>query len=253
MAAHELSGTTAVVTGASRGFGLAIAKALAAHGVHVVAVARSVGPLDQLKEELGDCVTVEVADVADPCLAGSLIARYRPQILVLNAGATPDPGSLQDQTWDNFSLNWNIDVRQVFNFVREALSAPLQPGSTVIAMSSGAALRGSPLSGGYAGAKSTIRFISNYAALESKRHSLDIRFVSVLPQITPATDLGSAYVEAYATYEGLSVDAYLTRSTPPLSLEQVGRSIVDLAEEDEYSQNAYLLTSRGLGPITESP
>jgi NAD(P)-dependent dehydrogenase (short-subunit alcohol dehydrogenase family) len=253
MAVHELSGTTAVVTGASRGFGLAIAKALAAHGVHVVAVARSLGPLDELKNDLGECVTTEVADVADPTVSSSLIANYRPRIIILNAGATPDPGSLQDQTWDNFSLNWNVDVRQVFNFVREALSAPLQPGSIVIAMSSGAALRGSPLSGGYAGAKSTVRFISSYAALESQRNSLDIRFVSVLPQITPVTNLGAAYVEAYAAYEGLSVDAYLTRMNPPLSVEQVGRSIVELAADDEHSQNAYLLTSRGLLPMTESP
>ena len=79
---------------------------------------------------------------------------------------------LQDQTWDNFSTNWNVDVRQTFNFVREALGTPLDPGSVVISLSSGAALRGSPLSGGYAGAKATIRFISSYARVP-KQSAMD--------------------------------------------------------------------------------
>lgn len=55
----------------------------------------------------------------------------------------------------------------MFEWVREALLAPLAPGSTVITMSSGAALAGSPLSGGYAGAKAAIRFPTSYAAAES--------------------------------------------------------------------------------------
>jgi hypothetical protein len=52
---------------------------------------------------------------------------------------------------------------QVFHWTREALLVPLDPGSVVVAFSSGAALQGSPLSGGYAGAKATIRFVSAYA------------------------------------------------------------------------------------------
>ena len=65
-------------------------------------------------------------------------------------------------------------------------------------MSSGAALAGSPLSGGYAGAKAAIRFLTSYAAAESGRDGLGIRFVSVLPQITSATALGATFAAAYA-------------------------------------------------------
>ena len=71
---------------------------------------------------------------------------------------------LQDQTWETFSANWNVDVAQAFHWTRHALRRPLAPGSSVIAMSSGAAVNGSPLSGGYAGAKATVRFIASYAA-----------------------------------------------------------------------------------------
>ena len=123
-------------------------------------------------------------------LAGQLIDAYRPGMLVLNAGAFPLPRPLHQHTWQTFSRNWEVDVQHAFHWVREALLRPLEPGSTVIAVSSGAALRGSPLSGGYAGAKATIRFLAAYAADESHRDGLGIRFSAVLPQLTPATGLG---------------------------------------------------------------
>jgi hypothetical protein len=66
-------------------------------------------------------------------------------------------------------------------------------------------------SGGYAGAKATIRFITSYAAGESQRASFGIRFVSVLPQLTPATELGAAATAAYAAREGLDLATYLDK------------------------------------------
>ena len=111
--------------------------------------------------------TPEVADVTDPTLPGRLLSEYRPQTLVLNAGASPVIGPLPEQTWETFSTNWHVDVRQAFNFAKASLLAPLEPGSVVALISSGAALRGSPVSGGYAGAKATVRFISSYAAAEA--------------------------------------------------------------------------------------
>lgn len=44
---------------------------------------------------------------------------------LVDAGATPPVGSLLEQSWDGFSTNWNVDVRQVFNFTRAAAAAPL--------------------------------------------------------------------------------------------------------------------------------
>jgi NAD(P)-dependent dehydrogenase (short-subunit alcohol dehydrogenase family) len=54
MPTQELSGTTALVTGASRGFGRAIAVALSKHGAHVAGVARDHGWLEELRAQLGD-------------------------------------------------------------------------------------------------------------------------------------------------------------------------------------------------------
>ena len=246
MSMRNLSGTTAIVTGASRGFGKATAVSLAGHGAHVVGVARSERLLSELQEQLGEAFTPEVADVADPSLAARMLSLYRPQTLVLNAGATPTVGTLREQTWETFSANWNADVFHVFNFTREALTAPLEPGSVVVSLSSGAALRGSPLSGGYAGAKSTIKLISAYAGSESERTGSNIRFVAVLPQLTPATDLGRIYTEAYAAQAGLSETQFLEQRGGTLGADQAAKSISQLVTDDAYAAPAYLVTPAGL-------
>ena len=69
-------------------------------------------------------------------------------------------------------------------------------------ISSGAALQGSPISGGYAGAKATQRFITAYAQEEANRAGLDMTFTAELPRITPLTDLGRPAVAAYAARSG---------------------------------------------------
>ena len=228
MSAQELSGSTALVTGASRGFGRGVAIALAGAGANVVGVARDRAALEEVRALVGDGFTPVAADAADPVVAGKLADAYRPSVLVLAAGAAPLSRPLHRQTWETFSRTWDVDVRQAFHWLREALLRPLAPGSVVIAFSSGAALRGSPLSGGYAGAKAAIRFISGYAADESQRAGLGIRFISVLPQLTPATELGAAAVAAYAERQGMDVASYNESLGPALTKENVGKAVCDM-------------------------
>ena len=120
------------------------------------------------------------------------------------------PATIQDQTWETFSENWNVDVRHVFEFARAALCAPLDPGSTVVSMSSGAARMGSPMSGGYAGAKATV---SVHQRLRRGRVERAARWASasssLLPKLTPATGLGSTFVDAYADYDDVDRDTFL--------------------------------------------
>jgi NAD(P)-dependent dehydrogenase (short-subunit alcohol dehydrogenase family) len=250
MSAQELSGSTALVTGASRGFGRGVAIALAGAGANVVGVARDRAALEEVRALVGDRFTPVAADAADPNVAGMLIDAYHPRVLVLAAGVAPLSRPLHRQTWETFSSNWNMDVRQVFHWLREALLRPLEPGSVVVAFSSGAALFGSPLSGGYAGSKATIRFISGYAADESKRAGLGIRFISVLPQLTPATGLGAAAVAAYAERQGMDVASYRESLGPVLTPEQVGKSVLDLIEGEAPGEGAeaYLVAAGGVRP-----
>ena len=238
MPAQGLSGSTALVTGASRGFGRGIAIALAGAGANVVDVARDRARLEELRAQLGAAFTPVAADAADPVVAGELIDAYRPRVLVLAAGAAPLSRPLHRHTWETFSSNWNTDVRQVFHWLREALLRPLDEGSVVIAFSSGAALRGSPLSGGY-------------AADESERAGLGIRFVSVLPQLTPATELGAAAVAAYAQRAGTDVASFAENLGPALTPEHAGKAILDLIEAPASGEGpeAYLLMAAGLRPV----
>ncbi|OSC26206.1 short-chain dehydrogenase [Mycobacterium vulneris] len=247
--AEGLAGTTAIVTGAGRGFGRAIAAALVAAGVRVVGVARTRSQLEEVRAQLGDAFTPVAADAADPATAERLIDEHRPRTLVLCAGATPPMMPLQEQTWETFSENWNSDVAQAFHWSRQALLRPLAPGSSVIVMSSGAALNGSPLSGGYAGAKATVRFITSYAAIEAQRAGLGIGFTAVLPRLTPATALGAAAVAAYADRQGVDVDSFVRAGGPALSAEQVGKSVLEIATGGAAGQDAYLLTSAGLSTL----
>jgi len=249
MTAQQLSGTTAIVTGASRGFGRGIAIALAQAGANVVGVARDRTRLEDLRARLGGGFTQVVADATDPVIAGQLLDEYRPRTLVLNAGATPLPRPLHQHTWQTFSRNWEVDVQHVFGWTREALLRPLEPGSVVIALSSGAALRGSPLSGGYSGAKAAIRFIAAYAADESGRAALGIRFISVLPQLTSATGLGAAGVAAYAARQGIDVATFLEGLGPALTPEHAGKAVIDLAAGSGHDHDSYLLTAAGLTPV----
>ena len=246
--AGDLAGSTSIVTGAGRGFGRGIAAALAAAGARVVGVARGGAQLDTLRGELPDFIAV-TADAADPATPGRLIDEYQPRTVVLCAGAAPQMSPLQEQTWESFSQNWNVDVAQAFHWIRHALRRPLAPGSTVIVVSSGAAINGSPLSGGYAGAKATVRFITGYAAIESERAGLGIDFVSVLPMLTPTTELGAKAVAAYAERQGVDVDTFVQSLRPALTPEQVGKSVLDIAMVSGATTARTRLNAAGLSPL----
>lgn len=248
LSANELVHTTAIVTGASRGLGRGIASALVGAGAHVVGVARTGTALAALRDELGDAFTAVTADAADAATAVRLIDEYRPHTLVLCAGAAPRMVPLQEQTWESFSANWHVDVAQAFHWIRYALRRPLAPGSTVIAFSSGAALNGSPLSGGYAGANATVSFISSYATDESERAGLGLTFTAVLPQLTPATDLGASAVAAYADRAGIDAESFMRGRPPVLTAQQAGAAVIELAVAQRV-QRSYLLGAGGVSPL----
>jgi NAD(P)-dependent dehydrogenase (short-subunit alcohol dehydrogenase family) len=182
-------------------------------------------------------------------VAVSLLDRYQPQNLILVAGAPPPMRPLQHQTWETFSVNWHTDVKISFHWLRQALVAPLPSGSRVVVVSSGAALAGSPLSGGYAGAKATQRFLTAYAQDEATRAGLGITFTALLPKIAPQTGVGGPAVQAYAARAGQSEQEYLQPQGGPLTPEIVGQAIVELVTGPGPDQDAYLLTAAGLRPL----
>jgi NAD(P)-dependent dehydrogenase (short-subunit alcohol dehydrogenase family) len=248
----DLTGKTAVVVGASRGLGRGIARAFAGAGAQVVAVARDGQALAELAAASAN-IRTEIADAAEEAVAWSVLDRYAPEVLILVAGATPVMGSLQHQTWETFSVNWQADVKIAFGWLREALLRPLRPGSTVVVMSSGAAVNGSPASGGYAGAKATQRFIAEYARDESRRAGLGITVTAVLPRMTPAGAVGQRGIRAYAARDGQTEEEYLAQQGDLLTAETAGSALVDLVRGDlEKVAPGYLLTAAGLRKLPGS-
>jgi NAD(P)-dependent dehydrogenase (short-subunit alcohol dehydrogenase family) len=237
-----------IVTGGSRGLGRGIVEALVAEEARVVAVARDAAPLGALAGETG--AEIAPLDVTDDDGAGRLLREVRPDLLVLCAGAMPPLDPLQDQTWEAFSRNWEVDAKSTFFWLRHVLRMPLAAGAHVVVVSSGAALRGSPVSGGYASAKRAQWFMTDYASQESQRLELGLRFHCLLPALNPSTALGRAGIDAYAARAGVTAEAFARRFSPVLTPAIMGKAIVDLATDPErFNQLAYTIGGAGLAPI----
>jgi NAD(P)-dependent dehydrogenase (short-subunit alcohol dehydrogenase family) len=246
-----LQGKQTIVTGGSRGFGRGIVEALLDAGARVHVVARNAATLEALSAELGERITVAAVDASDPLTIGQQLDAVHPDVVVLNAGASPLPRPLHHQTWESFSANWHVDVKMAFHWLREALLLPMPPGSAVVLVSSGAALTGAPLSGGYAGAKATIRFMAQYAAEESRRDGLGIQVTAVLPRLSPLTGVGGPAIAAFARRAGVSEEAFLAQLGEPVTPPQlVGKAVVRVLRDPGLAvHHALLLTAAGLAPV----
>ena len=118
----------------------------------------------------------------------------------------------------------------------------------MLILSSGAGIDGSPLSGGYAGAKRTQMFLAGYLQRASDARGLAIRFVALAPrQLLAGTAIGEAAAAAYGAEVGESVEAYMQRRFPvPLDPAGVARAILAIAAGDEH-RDATVLTVTGTG------
>ncbi|ANP53180.1 NAD(P)-dependent dehydrogenase (short-subunit alcohol dehydrogenase family) [Streptomyces griseochromogenes] len=223
----------ALVIGAGGGVGRATADALTSAGTHVLA-------------------TGHERDATDPAQVSALLTEADPDLVVVCAGARPRMAPIEEQSWESFSAPWHVDVRIAFEVGRAALARPLCPGSTVVIVSSGAALGGSPLSGGYAGAKRTQMFLVDYLQSAADARDLGIRFVALVPrQLLVGTRIGEAAAEAYAAGTGQSADAYLKEHFPvPLGPAGVARAVLAVATGEEHRRKTRLaVTGQGLEDI----
>jgi NAD(P)-dependent dehydrogenase (short-subunit alcohol dehydrogenase family) len=236
----------AVVTGGSRGLGRGIVEALAGRGVRVVALARDELTLAALAREVPGVVPV-AGDAADESLALRVVGEHEPDLVVLCAGAMPHLGALQTQSWADFQINWEVDAKSTFVWLKLALTRPLKRGAHVIVVSSGAALRGSPVSGGYAIAKRAQWFLADYALNESGRADLGLKIHCLLPNLNPSTPLGRAGIEAYAARAGITPEAFAKRFEPQLTPELMGKGVLELYDApDRFSELAYRIGGGGL-------
>jgi NAD(P)-dependent dehydrogenase (short-subunit alcohol dehydrogenase family) len=248
----SLKDKSAVVIGASSGVGLATVRRLVSEGASVTAVGRGRDGLDAVAAEFGGAVRTVQADATDPLTAERLLREYRPQLVVLAAGVRPQMGRLDEFSWETFSIPWNADTQAAFHLLKAALMVPLAAGSTVAIVSSGAAVAGSPLSGGYAGAKRMQWFMVEYAQEVSDAKKLGIRFFAVLPrQLIEGTEIGTTAATNYGAAQGLSaVEFFKRRWKVPLVADDVGAAIVGGLRGDLVDGVAAIgVTGEGVEPL----
>ena len=224
-----------VVTGGSRGLGLGLVEALVAHGAKVIVVARDGDALAAIHARLD--VGVISADVTEENEAYRILSEVHPEVLVLNAGAKPPMGRLDQLNWTDFSAAWETDVKAGLYWIQAALKTPLKAGSRVLVASSGAAQNGSPLSGGYAGAKRMLWLMAKYANGVSMQKKLGIRFQAIVPlQMIGNTGVGDAGAEAYAHTMGIGRDEFLARFGAPMPPREFGDKVVSVLEDAAYAE-----------------
>jgi NAD(P)-dependent dehydrogenase (short-subunit alcohol dehydrogenase family) len=246
----SLAGKNMVVIGGSRGVGRRIVEAAIGSGARVLAVARQEGPLRQLAQEVSGTEVLSL-DATDQGAPARVFGVLEPDILVLCAGAFPSAAPLHKLSWQEFAINWEVDVKIAFHFCKAALSRPLREGAPVILISSGAALAGSPNSGGYAGAKRTQMFIANYSQKESDRLELGLRFMTLAPRMMPDTDLGRHAVAGYSRYLGISeADFVQSMVSPPTSFDTASAVIKLAAGPQQSLGKVFVVSGEGLEAVS---
>jgi NAD(P)-dependent dehydrogenase (short-subunit alcohol dehydrogenase family) len=245
----SIEGGRFVVTGGSRGLGLGIVEALVERKAQVTVLGRDAGRLAEVRRRLG--VAVVQGDITDAALAATVLREVRPDVLVLNAGASHAMGPLHQQTWEAFSTTWETDVKGAFHWLRAALTIPMARGSRVLIGSSGAAIAGSPLSGGYAGAKRMLWLLAGYAQGVSTKLDLGIRFQALLPaQLVPDTDLGRVATEAYARQRGMTTEAFLATFGQPMPPRRYGERVLEILTDPRYADGtAFAIKGDGIRPL----
>lgn len=232
---QSLKDERVIVTGGSNGLGLGVVEALVARGARVMVVARDAHRLAEVESRLG--VVGAIADATDRARAIALLQEFRPRVLILNAGAKPPMGALHEQTWDDFSAPWNIDVQAGFHWLQAAIRLPMARGSRVLILSSGAAVAGSPLSGGYAGAKRMLWLMASYANTVSAELDLAVRFQAVVPQqMLAAGAVGRHGAEYYSKRKGVTAEQILAGFGKALSGRDFGEYVVSILTESQYEE-----------------
>jgi NAD(P)-dependent dehydrogenase (short-subunit alcohol dehydrogenase family) len=146
----DLSKGVALVTGGTRGIGLAIARDLLAAGGKVLVNGRSPTPeADELLATYGvDRVLLAYADVAEPAAAADLVAQAAERFggcnIVVHAAGGPAPGKVTDLSEDDWMAAFRIHVHPVFHLFRAAHPHLAKEGGSMLLVSSVSGLRGCP-------------------------------------------------------------------------------------------------------------
>lgn len=250
----DLSGKTAVVTGASRGIGKSIAVTLGRAGAKVALVARSADKLAETAAEItaaGGTAAVYACDVADSAAATNVVDKVVAEwgqldILVNNAGITRDTllPRMSDEEWDDVIAT---NLRSVFLFSRAAAGAMMRAKTgRIISISSTSGIMGNPAQCNYSASKAgVIGFTQTLAReLASKRRQITVN--AICPGFI-ATDMTAALMKAAGeelVMERIKAAVPLQRQGEP---EEIAEAVLYLASDSAaYITGQILVIDGGL-------
>ena len=241
MHAMKLDNKVALVTGAGRGIGRAIALAFAREGAHVAVAARTVAEIEQVAAEVtargrsAAALTVDLADRAATIGLPERVARHFPavDILVNNAGigSNVSPRRIADYDNDFWDLSVTINLTAPYLLTKALVPAMLERGwGRVINMASVAGKRGLLAAGAYTATKHGLIGLTRTAALETAGSGVTIN--AICPGATRTIML----------LRRLKVDAEL-RGETVAEVEANVNPIGRLLEPEEIAELAVYLAS----------
>ncbi|MEH3047606.1 3-oxoacyl-[acyl-carrier-protein] reductase [Sphingomonas adhaesiva] len=233
----DLTGMTALVTGASGGIGSAIAKALAAQGARIAVSGSNVDKLEAFREEMGGDHVALACNLSDAAAVDGLVPRAvealgKLDILVNNAGVTRDNLAMRmkDEEWDQVI---RVNLEAAFRLIRAAAKPMMKARfGRVISITSVVGQTGNPGQANYAASKAGLVGMSKALAQELASRNITVNCVApgfirsamtdVLPdaqkaaltQRIPAGDLGTGEdIAAAVAYLASREAGYVTGQT----------------------------------------
>jgi 3-oxoacyl-[acyl-carrier protein] reductase len=233
----DLSGMTALVTGASGGIGSAIARALAGRGARLAVSGSNQGKLDAFRAELGGDHVALAADLSDAAAVDGLVPRTvealgKLDILINNAGVTRDNLAMRmkDEEWGDVI---RINLEAAFRLSRAALKPMMRAKhGRIISITSVVGATGNPGQANYAASKAGIVGMSKALAQEVASRNITVNCIApgfirsamtdALPDVQkatlmtriPAGRLGEGNdIAAAAVYLASREAAYVTGQT----------------------------------------
>src|SRR5699024_9747990 len=184
--AISLKGKKAVITGAGKGIGRAIALALAKEGVELGLIARTEANLEKVAEEVSQDsrAAIAVADVSSHDEVDRAIQQLKSElrtidILINNAGISKFGGflDLEIEEWEKII---NVNLLGTYYVTRSVLPTMIeQKSGDIINLSSTAGEKGGPVTSAYSASKFGVLGLTESLAMEARKH--DIRVTALTP------------------------------------------------------------------------
>ncbi len=246
----QLDGKVAVITGATAGIGLAVAKRFVAEGAYVFVTGRGRPALDAAVAEIGRNVTGVRGDASVVADLERLYAAVGGQgrgidVLVANAGGGGGPAWIGEVTEERFDAAAGLTFRGTYFTVQRALPL-LNDGATIVLVSSIAAGNGTAGHGIYNASKAAVRSLARTLTVELKGRGIRVNAVSPGPTDT----------RGFANFAGERGDEFSRHLAEVIPVGRIGRpeevasAVLFLASgESSFIAGAELVVDGGMSQI----